>query len=123
MRLSKNILQSKTVSWLTRAHSLTKMEHTLCPTTTPVTLSDEMEKPMKTSEGKPWAQGVYHKNMPGINSMFINTGRSRLVNIFILRMLCWLLTKIPSPLFSTIFLSALGTGIIIFLHALHTLHI
>ncbi len=93
------------------------------PNYPPGTSRDEMEKQMKTSEGKPWAQVIYHKSMPGMNSMFMNMGRSLLVNIFIVWLLCWLLVKIPSPSFSTIFLGTLGTGIIIFLHAPYTMHI
>ena len=50
-------------------------------------------------------------------------GRSLLVDIFIIWLLCWLLAKIPSPSFSTIFGGTLATGIIVFLNAPYTLHI
>jgi hypothetical protein len=95
----------------------------LMPGYAPGTSSDEMKKQMEATVGKPWAQVVYHKSMPGMNTMFMNMGRSLVVNIFIVWLLCWLLIKIPSPSFGTIFLGTLGTGIIVFLHAPYTMHI
>ena len=95
----------------------------MMPTSAPGTSNDEMEKQMKAREGKPWAQVVYHKSMPGMSQMFMNMGRSLAVNFVVILLLCWLLVKIPSPSFSTIFIGTLGTGIIIFLHAPYTMHI
>ena len=95
----------------------------MLPTFAPGTSNEEMEKQMKASEGKPWAQVVYHKSMPGMSKMYMNMGRSLLVNIFIIWLLCWLLGKITAPSFSTIFLGTLGTGIIIFLNSPYTMHI
>jgi len=95
----------------------------MMPTFPPGTSRDEMEKQMKTMEGKPWASVVYHKSMPGMNSMFMKMGRNLLVNIFIVWLLCWLLGKINSPGFGTIFLGTMGTGIITFLHMPYTMHI
>jgi len=54
----------------------------MLPTFAPGTSNEEMEKQMKASEGKPWAQVVYHKSMPGMSKMYMNMGRSLLVNIF-----------------------------------------
>ena len=95
----------------------------MMPTFAPGTPREEMEKQMKAMEGKPWAQVVYHKKMDGMDKMYMNMGRSLVVDIFIIWLLCWLLAKIPSPSFSTIFLGTLGTGIIVFLNAPYTLHI
>lgn len=89
----------------------------------PGTSRDDMEKQMKSMEGKPWAQVVYHKTMSGMNKMFMNMGRSFLVDMFIVWLLCWLLVKIPSPSFSTILFGSIGTGIIVFLNAPYTMHI
>ncbi len=50
-------------------------------------------------------------------------GRSLLVNILIIGMLSWLLLKLPTPSFGTVFIGTLGTGLIIFLHAPYTMHI
>src|SRR5664279_2667812 len=95
----------------------------LVPTYAPGTSNDEMGKQMKAMEGKPWAQVVYHKSMPGMDKMFMNIARSLLVDIFIVWLLCWLIVKISSPSFGTIFLGSLSTGIIVFLNAPYTLHI
>lgn len=95
----------------------------MMPTFAPGTSSDEMKKQMKASEGKPWAQVVYHKSMPGMSKMFMNMGRGLVVNIVIMWLLCWLLVKIPAPSFGTVFIGTLGTGLIVFLHAPYTMHI
>lgn len=95
----------------------------MMPTFPPGTSNAEMEKQMKTMEGKPWATVVYHKSMPGMSKMFMNMGRSLAVDIFIVWLLCWLLVKIPSPSFSTIFIGSAGVGIIVFLNAPYTLHV
>jgi hypothetical protein len=95
----------------------------MMPTFPPGTAREAMEKQMKATEGKPWAQVVYHKSLPGMNKMFMNMGRSLLVDILIICMLCWLLLKINAPSFSTIFLGTIGTGLIVFLNAPYTMHI
>ena len=95
----------------------------MMPNYAPGTSRDEMEKQMKAMEGKPWAQVVYHKSMPGMDKMFMNMARSLLVDVFVVWLLCWLLVKIPSASFGTIFLGSIGTGIIVFLNAPYTLHI
>lgn len=95
----------------------------LMPSYAPGISTEEMQKQMKATEGKPWAQVIYHKSMPGMNKMFMNMGRGLLVDVFIVWLLCWLLVKIPSPSFSTIFLGSIGTGIIVFLNAPYTMHI
>jgi hypothetical protein len=93
------------------------------PNFAPGTPREEVEKQMKALEGKPWAEVVYHKSMPGMNKMFMNMGRGLLVNIFIIWLLCWLLGKINTPSFGTIFIGTVGTGIITFLHGPYTMHI
>jgi len=95
----------------------------MMPTFAPGTSRDVMEKQMKAMEGKPWAQLVYHKSMPGMDKMFMNMARGLAVNIVIMLLLCWLLVKIPAPSFGTIFMGTLGTGIIVFLNAPYTMHI
>ncbi len=95
----------------------------MMPNYPPGTSREECEKIMKANEGKPWAMLSYHKSMPGMNKMFINMTRNLLVNIFIVWLLCWLLTKIPSPSFGTVFIGTLGTGLIVFLNSPYTMHI
>jgi hypothetical protein len=93
------------------------------PNYAPGTSREEMEKQMKATEGKPWAQVIYHKSMPGMNTMYMNMARGLAVNIVIIWLLCWLLAKINAPSFGTIFIGTLGTGIITFLHGPYTMHI
>ena len=95
----------------------------MLPTFAPGISNDEMEKQMTAMEGKPYAQVIYHKSMPGMNKMFMNMARGLLVNIFMVWLLCWILVKIPSPSFGTVLLSTLGTGIIVFLNGPYTMHI
>jgi hypothetical protein len=95
----------------------------MMPQCAPGTSKEEMEKKMKEFEGKPWAQVVYHKSMPGMSSMFMNMARGLLVNIVIIWLLCWLLVKINAPSFGTIFMGTLGTGFITFLYGPYIMHI
>lgn len=95
----------------------------MMPQFAPGTSREEMESKMKAFEGKPWAQVIYHKSMPGMSSMFRNMARGLLIDIVIIWLLCWLLGKINSPSFVTVFMGTLGTGIIVFLHAPYTMHI
>lgn len=95
----------------------------MMPTFAPGTSNSEMEKQMKATEGKPWAQVIYHKSMPGMSKMFMNMGRSLIINILVVWLLCWLLVKIPNPSFSTIFLGSLGTGLIVFFNMPYVMHI
>ncbi len=80
-----------------------------------------LTKKWKTNERM--GEVVYYKSMPGMDKMFMNMGRSLVVNIFIIWLLCWLLTKINAPSFGTVFVGTLGTGIISFLHGPYTMHI
>jgi hypothetical protein len=93
------------------------------PNYPPGTSNTEMEKQMKAFEGKPWAQVSYHKAMPGMNKMFMNMGRSLAVDILTIWLLCWLLVKIPSPSFGTVFLGTVFTGLIVFFNAPYVMHI
>ena len=58
-----------------------------------------------------------------MNKMFMNMGRSYLVDFAIVFLLCWLLGKITSPSFGTIFMGSVVTGLIVFLNAPYTMHI
>ena len=91
----------------------------MMPTSPAGASSKEMETEWKASEGKPWAQLVYHKSMPGMNQMYMNLGRSLLIDILVV----WLLTKITAPSFGTIFMGSLGTGLIVFFNIPYTMHI
>ena len=95
----------------------------MMPNFAPGTPDEEMKKQMTAMEGKPWVMLSYHKSRPGMNTVFMNMARGLAVNIIIMLLLCWLLVKIPSPTFGTLFLATLGTGLIVFLNAAYTQHI
>jgi hypothetical protein len=93
------------------------------PTYPPGASNEEMEKQMKSAEGKPYAQISYHKSMPGMDKMVMNMVRGLLVNIFMVWLLCWILVKIPNRSFGTVFLATLAAGLIVFFNAPYTMHI
>ncbi len=95
----------------------------MMPTMPKGTPREEMEKKMKVMEGKPYAMLVYHKSMPGMDTMPMNMARGLAVDFVMVWLLCWLLGKINVPSFSTIFFGSLFTGIIVFLNSAYTMHI
>lgn len=82
---------------------------------------EEAEKTMKESLGKPWAIIAYHKEMK--DNMMSAILRVLIVNILMVGLFCWILSKIPNPRFSTIFLASLFTGLIVFINIPYTTHI
>jgi len=90
--------------------------------TLPVGANEDMiKKYMMEAEGKPWAILAYHKKMDF--SMGMNIVRVIIVNILMVGLLCWILLRIPTLKFSTVFLATLFTGFIVFLNAPYTNHI
>ena len=82
---------------------------------------EEMQKTMETTKGKPWMQIQYHKSLD--TNMGANIGKGIVVDIIIVALLCWILMKIPSPGFGSIFTACLFTGVIVFLNSPFTIHI
>ena len=91
------------------------------PNHPPDASSDEIKKSMEAGVGKPWAIVSYHKEMN--MSMPMNMIRGLLVDIIMVGLLCWIISKMNMPGFSTVFLSSLFTGIIVFINAPYTQHI
>lgn len=83
--------------------------------------SEEMETAMKNAEGKPWVVLTYHSKME--NNMVMNIVRAAITDIIMVWLLCWILLKIPTPGFGTIFMSTLLTGIIAFINGVYTMHV
>ncbi|HWI91481.1 MAG TPA: hypothetical protein VNT20_09410 [Flavisolibacter sp.] len=84
----------------------------------------EMETAMKATDGKPWVRIEYHnKAENNTNAMIMNMVRGLLVNIVIVFLFCWLISKINNPGFGTILGGALAVGIISFLNQPYTLFI
>lgn len=79
---------------------------------------EEWEKFMKDAEGKPWASVQYHKAMK--NNMGMNMFRGVVINFITVLLLCWILTRLHAPRFSTIAVASLFTGLIVFLNAPYT---
>jgi hypothetical protein len=78
----------------------------------------QREQAMKEAEGKPWAIIQYHHALQ--NKMVMNMVRGLLVNIIIVFLFCWLIKRMTNPGFTTIVLSALVLGMIVFLNAPYT---
>ena len=81
----------------------------------------EMQKKMKDYDGKPYAMIQYHStsNM-SMNAMYMNMIRGFLVNFVIVLLFCWLVSRMTTPGFATIFFSALAVGMISFLNQPYT---
>ncbi|MEP7259126.1 MAG: hypothetical protein ABI687_12065 [Flavitalea sp.] len=93
----------------------------MLPTVPAGTSMDEASKMMKTGVGKPWALIAFHKEMK--NDMASAISRALIVDIIMMGLFCWILAKIPDPRFSTIWLSSVMVGLIVFLNIPYTTHI
>ncbi len=80
--------------------------------------TEEMQQFMKDAEGKPWASVQYHKAMK--NNMGLNMVRGIVINFITVLLLCWILTRLNAPAFSTILTASLFTGLIVFFNAPYT---
>jgi hypothetical protein len=77
--------------------------------------SADHEKLMEEANGKPWATIQYHKSMESTTGAMIkNMVRALLVDIIMIWLFCWILSKINLPGFGTIFMASLFTGLIVF---------
>jgi hypothetical protein len=91
------------------------------PTFPPGTPRDEQEKLMKNSIGKPWIVLSYHKAMD--IDMSLTMAHGFLINIVIIGLLCWIISKINFAGAGAIFLVTLLVGLIGFLNITYTYHI
>ena len=83
--------------------------------------SEEMEKAMADAQGKPWAIVSYHKSMD--MSMGTNMFRGIVINIIMVGLLCWIVSRLKDPTFGQILLTSLAVGLIIFFNVPYTSHI
>lgn len=86
----------------------------LLPTTPPGASGDEIQKKSDEMSGKPWAIVYYHREW-NVN-MGLNIGKGLIANIFMVGLLCWIVSKINMPTFGAVFLASLFTGIIVFIN-------
>jgi len=85
------------------------------------TSREEMEKQMEVRKNKPWAQIQYHKSLD--TNMGANIGKGLVLDIIMVAFLCWILMRISTPSFGTIFIACLLTGVIVFMNSPLTIHI
>lgn len=91
------------------------------PRTPPGASSEEMDKALKEAQGKPWAIVSYHKSLNV--SMGANMARGLLINVIMVGLVCWILSKLRSPDFTTILLVSIAIGLIGFFNLPYTGHI
>lgn len=82
----------------------------MLPVSPPGTSSEDMQKQMEESNGKPWAQIYYHKAMD--TSMGMNLIRGFVVDLLAVFLLVFLLQKMGNASFQTIILCSLSVGLI-----------
>jgi hypothetical protein len=88
----------------------------------PANSSNEvMEQHMKDAIGKPWAVIAYHKEMK--MNMGMNIFRGLIIDIIMVGLFCWILSRFANPRFSNVFISSLLVGLIVFLNVPYTIHI
>ncbi len=92
------------------------------PSLPPGSSMDAMNKLANANKGKPWALVAYHRSLNADN-MVSNMIRVFVVNLVIVWMLCWILIKIPTASFFTIFTASLFIGFIVYLNSPYTYHI
>lgn len=79
---------------------------------------EEWQQFMKDAEGKPWVSVQYHNELK--NNMGLNMVRGLVINFITVFLLCWILTRLSAPTFSTILTASLFTGLIVFFNAAYT---
>ncbi len=82
---------------------------------------EEAENLAAKSIGKPWITIQYHTSMQ--YNMGMNMVRVFLVNVLVIWILCWLLSKFANNDFLTTLYSSLMVGVIVYLNSSYTSHI
>ena len=88
------------------------------PTSPPNASSEEQQKAMEASMGKPWAQISYHKSMDA--NMGMNMFRGYLTDVVAVLLLIWLLMKIPNISMQTTIVSCIVVGLVGYLTTSYT---
>ncbi|HZF64047.1 MAG TPA: hypothetical protein VEZ55_06180 [Chitinophagaceae bacterium] len=90
----------------------------ILPTVTENASMDEWNEMMKKAEGKPWASIQYHKALK--TNMGLNMIRGLIIDILTVWLFCWILARLQLPSFTTIVITSLLTGLIIFFNVPYT---
>lgn len=91
------------------------------PTHPPGASGEQMEQVMKESIGKPWAIVAYHKTLD--MSMGMNIFRGLIIDMIMVALVCWILSRFANPKFSNVLLTSLFVGVVAFLNFPYTYHI
>ena len=87
------------------------------PNIPPATSNGDAKAVMQKFDGRPCARIEYHNVAENsMNAMIINMVRVVLLNLVIVLLFCWLVSKMAAPSFQTIVTAALAVGIIAFLN-------
>lgn len=78
---------------------------------------EETNKAGEQNQNKPWATIQYHKSFNmSMNDMYMNMFRGLVAGIFMVWLLCWMLSKWGKTSFVNIFLACIFTGLIVFIN-------
>lgn len=100
---------------------LTEEGQYMLPGYPPTATMAENEARGKANLGKPWAIVTYHK---AFEMNFVsNIIRGLVVNLVLMALFCWILSKWAVHKFSTVFLASIFTGLIVFMNGIYTGHI
>jgi len=92
------------------------MEDILCPIFR-LPSNGDAKAVMQKFDGRPCARIEYHNVAENsMNAMIMNMVRVVLLNLVIVLLFCWLVSKMAAPSFQTIVTAALAVGIIAFLN-------
>lgn len=100
---------------------LTEEGSYMLPMPKPGTPMSEHEAFMKENEGKPWATVIYRKSLE--TDMVMNIVRGFIVNLVLMALFCWMISKFATPKMGTVFLASIFAGLIVFLNGIYTGHI
>jgi hypothetical protein len=89
----------------------------LMPSLPKGTSADEMMKKGEANQGKPWGFVQLHKHYTfSMNDMYMNMGKGLLIDIIMVWMLCWIISKWARTSFSSVFTACIFTGLIVFIN-------
>ena len=96
----------------------------LFPTVPKGTSFEEANTAGEKGLNKPWAFIQYHKSFNlSMNDMYRNMVRGLLASMFMVWLLCWMLSKWSKLSFANVFLACIFTGLIVFINEPYNIYI
>ncbi len=78
---------------------------------------DDANKAGLKGMGKPWAFIEYHSSYTlSMNDMYMNMVRGLLSTMFMVWLVCWIISKFSKPSFGNIFLACLFIGLVVYIN-------